>query len=347
MIDKHPVVDSDARWIINPESREITTTSNKLELIQGDHQSERITFEIPKIVEGHDMSLCDRIEVHYINIDRKTKTTSKDVYITDDAVIDENNVVFSWLISGNATKYYGSLNFVICFECLDADGNYTYKWNTEICKLLIIGEGISNTTAVTEDYSDILEKFRKEVIGEATKETVKFAEQTLTDAEKVQARKNIDAISSDDLVQSDMMEWDETSKSYVKNRLGYIDVISDAIGSVFPNDLFGMSVTMPEFTDDDKIFAVKVYSNDGTLKRFIEKGSYYCDQSNFETTGFYLCTYSTIDKSWNIRAKSDVKEVIFYKTTYVISKVEAKQMERLVSLMTLFMHQIVAILAVM
>lgn len=164
MAHTHPVVDSDPRFVINSTTRAISTTSDKLELIQGDHQSERITFEIPKIVEGHDMSLSDRIEIHYINIDRKTNATSRDVYIIDDAAVDGDKLTFSWLISGNATKYYGRLNFIILFECLDPGGNYTYKWNTEICKLLTIGEGISNASTVIEDHSDILEKFKKEIL---------------------------------------------------------------------------------------------------------------------------------------------------------------------------------------
>lgn len=193
MAHTHPVVDSDSHFIINSTTRVISTTSDKLELIQGDHQSERITFEIPKIVEGHDMSLCDRIEVHYINIDRRTSATSRDVYIADDVAVDGDKLTFSWLISGNATKYYGRLNFIILFECLDPDGNYTYKWNTEICKLLTIGEGISNTSAVIEDHSDILEKFRKEILEEADE-------------------KNI---------QPDWNQNNETAPDYVKNRPFY------------------------------------------------------------------------------------------------------------------------------
>ena len=193
MAHTHPVVDSDSRFVINSTTREISTTSDKLELIQGDHQSERITFEIPKIVEGHDMSLSDRIEVHYINIDRRTNATSRDVYIIDDAAVDGDKLTFSWLISGNATKYYGRLNFIILFECLDPDGNYTYKWNTEICKLLTIGEGISNTSAVIEDHSDILEKFKKEILEEAGKKSI----------------------------QPDWNQNDSTAADYVKNRPFY------------------------------------------------------------------------------------------------------------------------------
>ena len=193
MAHTHPVVDSDSRFVINSTTREISTTSDKLELIQGDHQSERITFEIPKIVEGHDMSLSDRIEVHYINIDRRTNATSRDVYIIDDAAVDGDKLTFSWLVSGNATKYYGRLNFIILFECLDPDGNYTYKWNTEICKLLTIGEGISNTSAVIEDHSDILEKFKKEILEEASEKSI----------------------------QPDWNQNNETALDYVKNRPFY------------------------------------------------------------------------------------------------------------------------------
>jgi hypothetical protein len=193
MAHTHPVVDSDSRFVINSTTREISTTSDKLELVQGDHQSERITFEIPKIVEGHDMSLSDRIEVHYINIDRRTNATSRDVYIIDDAAVDGDKLTFSWLISGNATKYYGRLNFIILFECLDPDGNYTYKWNTEICKLLTIGEGISNTSAVIEDHSDILEKFKKEILEEASAKSI----------------------------QPDWNQNDSTAADYVKNRPFY------------------------------------------------------------------------------------------------------------------------------
>ena len=202
MAHTHPVVDSDSRFVINSTTREISTTSDKLELIQGDHQSERITFEIPKIVEGHDMSLSDRIEVHYINIDRRTNATSRDVYIIDDAAVDGDKLTFSWLISGNATKYYGRLNFIILFECLDPDGNYTYKWNTEICKLLTIGEGISNTSAVIEDHSDILEKFKKEILEEAGEKSI----------------------------QPDWNQNDDTKPDYMKNRPFYT---GDQVETVF------------------------------------------------------------------------------------------------------------------
>ena len=233
MAHTHPVVDSDSRFVINSTTREISTTSDKLELIQGDHQSERITFEIPKIVEGHDMSLSDRIEVHYINIERRTNATSRDVYIIDDAAVDGDKLTFSWLISGNATKYYGRLNFIILFECLDPDGNYTYKWNTEICKLLTIGEGISNTSAVIEDHSDILEKFKKEILEyvdskqdmliQSGASVGQIAKITAVDSSgKPTTWEAVDMPSGGGgQVQPDWNQNDSTQPDYVKNRPFY------------------------------------------------------------------------------------------------------------------------------
>lgn len=148
----HPVVDIDSKFLIDPSTRVISTSSDKLELVQGDHQSERITFEIPQMVEGHDMSLCDRIEIHYINIDKKTKVQSKDIYLVKDMSRIGDKLTFSWLISNKATKYYGKLNFIIVFKCFDTDGNCTYQWDTEICKLLTINEGLDNTNIIIDDF---------------------------------------------------------------------------------------------------------------------------------------------------------------------------------------------------
>ena len=257
MAHTHPVVDSDSRFVINSTTREISTTSDKLELIQGDHQSERITFEIPKIVEGHDMSLSDRIEVHYINIDRRTNATSRDVYIIDDAAVDSDKLTFSWLISGNATKYYGRLNFIILFECLDPDGNYTYKWNTEICKLLTIGEGISNTSAVIEDHSDILEKFKKEILEEAGEKSI----------------------------QPDWNQNDDTKPDYVKNKPFYLE-----------KTLF-IELTKDDFTVNDQGGHIKyMYRSTPKLDWFTSAESIAFEIEIVDTNGKrYTATQDSID----------------------------------------------------
>lgn len=153
------VVDLDVHYRIDPISRIIETSSKKVTIMQHDHKSERFTFEVPRFVEGHDMSLCNKIEVHYINTSSANKNEhSKDVYLVDDVQIspeDENVVIFSWLISCNATKYAGTLNFLIRFACLTAS-TIDYAWHTDIHKGISVGKGMYNGEAVVENNSDAL-----------------------------------------------------------------------------------------------------------------------------------------------------------------------------------------------
>lgn len=59
---------------------------------------------------------------------------------------------------------------------------------------------------------------------------VKYSEsQTLTDEQKAQARTNIGAISSSELVQSDWNQNDETAKDYIKNRICYTKDATETI----------------------------------------------------------------------------------------------------------------------
>ena len=168
MSHAHPVKDSDTAFTIDPITRKITSSSSKVSLMQYDHNSEIFTFQIPKLVEGHDMSLCNKIEIHYTNIHKRTKQTSSDVYPVMDAAVNGDNLTFSWLVSGNATKYPGSLNFLIRFGCLEDDSTFSYLWHSDIFKNITISDGMSNTEAVAEDYSDILEQWRSELIERCT-----------------------------------------------------------------------------------------------------------------------------------------------------------------------------------
>lgn len=159
MAHDHGVYDSDKHFVIDAVTRNINNQSEKVVLMQGDHNSERFTFELPKLVEDHDMSLCDVIEIHYINVSSNKAHSNSDIYIVDDVGVssnDENMVCFTWLLSGVATKYAGSLNFRIRFACIDMDGNYTYKWHTGIFKGINISDGIDNSGTINEEYSDVL-----------------------------------------------------------------------------------------------------------------------------------------------------------------------------------------------
>lgn len=166
----HPVVDGDVRLKIDPITRKIQSASGKTSLIQGDHNSERFTFEVNRRVDGHDLSLCDVVQVHYINIDAKDKTlTSADFHEVDDLRVsteDENIVVFSWLIDGKASRYAGTLSFAVKFKCTE-NGKPVYVWNTAIFSGVSVSNGMDNTGAIVEEYSDVLEQWRQELFSDS------------------------------------------------------------------------------------------------------------------------------------------------------------------------------------
>lgn len=61
-------------------------------------------------------------------------------------------------MSRNATKYYGSLSFLIQFCCLEEDGTYSYIWNTDTYKSIPVYDSYNNSEGVIENYADVFDK---------------------------------------------------------------------------------------------------------------------------------------------------------------------------------------------
>lgn len=184
MEHKHNIIDSDMRFTIDAVSRRIKSESKKVTLMQNDHNSERFTFEIPRFIEGHDMSLCNAVEVHYLNIASKEKDTSATGrYTVEDLQIcpeDETKVLCSWLISKNATQYAGALSFRLNFKCVEAE-SVTYSWNTSIYKEITISDGINADEAFEIEYVDIIEQWKKAVISQFSAEIDDLGESLKTE----------------------------------------------------------------------------------------------------------------------------------------------------------------------
>lgn len=165
---EHKVSDKDTIFSINPITRAIKNESNrKTTLIQGDHNSERYTFEIPRYVEGHDMSLCNKVEVHYFNIKENTNSTvvQKGIYTVEDLHLseDEEKVICSWLISENSTQFKGMLNFLLRYKCVE-DGIKKYAWNTAFYTEITVSEGSDAAESFETDYVDIIEQWKETVL---------------------------------------------------------------------------------------------------------------------------------------------------------------------------------------
>ena len=112
------------------------------------------------------MTLCNVVQVHYINIDASTREANTGIYAVDDLQVSPDSddvVICSWLISQNATKYVGSLNFIVRFSCVAEDSTIDYVWNTAVHSGVSVNGSIYNGSAVVEESIDILEKWRKDI----------------------------------------------------------------------------------------------------------------------------------------------------------------------------------------
>lgn len=172
MAHLHETYDGDPYFSIDKETRVISLESEVVPVIaKGDHNSEIFTFEMPRYVEGHDMSLCDKIQVHYINLaSGSTSKKSGGVYDVVDAQISEDDdefIVFSWTISQNATVHIGSLNFAIRFLCLNGS-KIDYSWATTVYSGIPVSESIDNANLVVEQYADVLEAWYLELLVAGT-----------------------------------------------------------------------------------------------------------------------------------------------------------------------------------
>lgn len=238
MSHAHSVVDTDKHFIIDGKTRAVTNkTEVKTSIFQYDHNSERFTFEMPRLIDGHDMTKCDIIQIHYINVDGKTRHSFADVYEVTDAQASPDNpdvMTCSWLISNHATQYVGSLNFVIRFVCYDTNGDPSYVWSTAVHTDVRVESSINNGEAIVIDYSDVLIQWEERLfgIGDTVEQQMrdsadeKLAEFDETAAEYL-ARVDTAKIDASIAMKGDNLYFDEESKLLYLTSNG--NIIGDGI----------------------------------------------------------------------------------------------------------------------
>lgn len=125
----HTVADDDIRYIIDGTTRDITNLNgSKLYVMQFDHNSEILTFEMPLEIEGHDMSLCDEVKVLYINKKKSTVPSEESIPLPLTVDNDKKIIVFSWTLSENVTAQDGPISFQFKFVCHNAeDGSVLFR----------------------------------------------------------------------------------------------------------------------------------------------------------------------------------------------------------------------------
>lgn len=159
------VIDNDMHFTIDPESHLINTASDsEVTIAQRDHNSERITFQIPKTIEGFDLLQCNKVEIHFSNISKDKTQQNDDIYpVKDLREFDKDTLIFSWLISIKATQLIGSLTCSVRFT-LEENTEIKYSWGTEDAVIARIVKSKNNTSTMLTTYSDLLEAWRQDIL---------------------------------------------------------------------------------------------------------------------------------------------------------------------------------------
>ena len=162
----HNIIDPDTHFIVNADDRSITNESGeRLTIMQYDHNSERMTFELPRYIEGHDMFATNLVLVLFTNTSKGTsvsnRSTSAGVYQVTDLEIKKDypdTLTFSWLIAREATQYVGTLKFQVQLVCHENEelGIPEYYWHTDQCDKIDVKPSLSSGNDVAEAYPDIL-----------------------------------------------------------------------------------------------------------------------------------------------------------------------------------------------
>ena len=152
------IIDADEHFTINTVTRAISNASNqKVSLMQYDNKSERYSFDIDRYIDKHDLTKCNRVQIHFLNVG-PNKQKHPGLYLVDDVQVmtsNENKISFTWLISQDATLLNGTLQFLVSFECVDGD-DILYRWSTSIYNAIQITAGMDNDNSIYETYADEL-----------------------------------------------------------------------------------------------------------------------------------------------------------------------------------------------
>ena len=204
MSHKHNLNTYTPDFTIDPITREIIQVSNPenpIRLMQFDHNSEKLRFSCPRYIDGHDMALCDKLEVHFVNSDVANAINNSGAYRVVDLEVDSadsSKINFSWVVSKNATGNVGTLVFSVRFTCLSGD-EIDYVWHTLSFTYISVEQGL--VSEIDPEYQKI---YLDNLETEAGKKVVEAGEATATALEA--AERASAAIN-------DLYEMDVTDKS--------------------------------------------------------------------------------------------------------------------------------------
>ena len=252
-----------ATCTVNPDTREIIVPEKyKILGVFSDEKVTKIPFTCPKVV-GNNVDLTE----YNLYINYQNAIGRHNAYLVDDVAVSGDNITFSWLLSRDVTLSSGVVKYSLCAKKLNGD-SISNEWNTTIANGVVI-QGLEVTQAIVEENPDIIEAILSKAHTHANKSVLdKFAEtdgkptydgkdlgsgspnavlytaQTITDAQKKQARENVDAASNDFVINATVASDNTctTDKTYEQIQ----EAIQDGKRAVMKVRLSGTDFILPQ-----------------------------------------------------------------------------------------------------
>lgn len=157
--------DTEKRLLVDPVAKTIVLkyrNQKAIALAKGDKNSVRIIFELPRYIDGYDMSgETNVIQIHYANLSIDKKHQSKGFSVAVSREIEENKLSVAWLVPKTATLYAGVVSVGITverYETVNGKAEEVYSWSTLPFGKIIVGDSLDNTAEVVErDYDYLVE----------------------------------------------------------------------------------------------------------------------------------------------------------------------------------------------
>ena len=185
--EPHIIIDNDRNITVPDELQRIA--------VQYDHNIETVTFDCPRYWDGHDLSAM-AIYISYMRPDNELGT-----YIAEKVRIDsEDDSIFhfDWTITNFLTAIDGKIRFIVCVKKVDAEGNETQHWNSELNTEMYVSQGLdcsSELSDVADTYPDIITQLINNTCSKYEIETMLA---TKADVDKVYTKAEVDELTKVD-----------------------------------------------------------------------------------------------------------------------------------------------------
>lgn len=155
--------DTTTRLLINPITKTIIPKYRHQKAVyvaKGDHNSVQIIFELPRYVNGYDMSdEKNLIHIHFVNLSEDGENYSKGVAEAISREIEDDKLSFAWLVDDRATKYAGVVSVGISvkqYDDIDGQVQKKYSWSTTPYGKTVVWDSHDNTAEAVEREYDYL-----------------------------------------------------------------------------------------------------------------------------------------------------------------------------------------------